>query len=256
MAMLPMTADLLHIAERDIRRHGPGSALAVCWRQWRSECRLVGRGLHFRATDPEVVAGAYAAMSAEDYAAINARQEWANWRTIPRCLNGHVPQRPLRVLDLGCGGGCSTQVLAFYCPAGSHITGYELVEPLLGLARRRSYRQRGGHPAQVDFCCQGVTQVFPLPEGSVDLVNASGIVGHHLDGQSIQPLVQELRRLLVRGGIAQFDVGPTLPARQLRQIMTTAGFQGLGRYRSWLLDPMGQIVFRWRMADGGWRMAD
>src|SRR5205807_8119278 len=103
----------------------------VCWRQWRTERALARRGIHFRATDPQRVAAAYAAMSAAEFDAINGRQDWANWRTIPRALHGHVPLRPLRVLDLGCGTGSSTRVLAFYCPAGSPVIGYALVNALV-----------------------------------------------------------------------------------------------------------------------------
>src|SRR5688572_28500143 len=103
----------LTIGERAIRRHGPGNLLGVCWRQWRTERALARRGIRFRTTDPAAVTAAYAAMSAEEFGAINGRQDWANWRTIPRALSGHVPDRPLRVLDLGCGTGTSTAVLAF-----------------------------------------------------------------------------------------------------------------------------------------------
>src|SRR5207249_2627339 len=105
--ILPMA--MLVIPEREIRRHGPGHALAVLWRQWRAERALARRGIHFRATEPAQIAAAYAAMSDAEFAGVNARQDWANWRTIPRCLSGRVPDRPLRVLDLGCGTGSSTQ---------------------------------------------------------------------------------------------------------------------------------------------------
>src|SRR5204862_4167885 len=138
--------------------HGPGNVLGVCWRQWRAERRLQRRGVRFRDTDIAVVGAAYAAMSAEEFEAVNGRQDWANWRTIPRCLSGHVPDRPLRVLDLGCGSGGSTRILAWYAPAGSHITGYELAEPLVRVARARSYAHRNGQPAQVDFRCQELTE--------------------------------------------------------------------------------------------------
>src|ERR1700722_9662120 len=116
----------LVLPEAEIRRHGPGNLLAVCLRQWRAELNLARRGIHFRSTDPEQVAAAYRAMAAPEFDAINGRQDWANWRTIPRCLSGHVPDRPLRILDLGCGTGSSTRVLAFCAPPGSHIIGYEL----------------------------------------------------------------------------------------------------------------------------------
>src|SRR5438067_12328237 len=139
---------MLTISERDLRRHGPGHVLAVCWRQWRAERHLACRGVHFRATDPDQVAAAYTAMSRAEFDAINGRQDWANWRTIPRALNGHVPDRPLLALDLGSGAGNSTRVLAFYCPAGSQITGYEIAAPLVEYARRRRYPHRRGGPAQ------------------------------------------------------------------------------------------------------------
>jgi SAM-dependent methyltransferase len=188
-------------------------------------------------------------MSDQEFADVNGRQRWANWRTIPRALSGHVPDRPLQVLDLGCGTGCSTQVLAFYCPAGSHITGYEVARPLVEVARRRSYLQRSGQRAAVAFCCQGLTEglrdgkAAPLAEGSVDLVNASGVVGHHLDRGAALRLAEELRRVLAPGAAAMLDVGPTLRDRELTRIMESVGFRRLGRYRSWLLDPTGQVVF-------------
>jgi SAM-dependent methyltransferase len=241
---------MLTISEREIRQHGPGNALAVCWRQWRAERALRRRGIRFRDTDPARVAAAYAAMTDGEFAAINGRQDWANWRTIPRALSGHVPDRPLRVLDLGCGTGSSTQVLAFYAPAGSHITGYEFASALLEAARRRSYCHRDGQSARVDFVCQGVTEALRaadgslLPDRSVDVVNASGVVGHHLNADSVQPLVAELRRVLVPDGTALLDIGPTLSAAALTSIMTSAGFQREGHYRSWWGDPTGQIVLR------------
>jgi SAM-dependent methyltransferase len=241
---------LLHIAERDIRRHGKGGLLSAVWRQWRTERRLARRGVHFRQTDTAKVAEAYAAMSEAEFEGINARQDWANWRTIPRSLSGRVPDRPLRVLDLGCGTGDSTAVLAFYCPPGSHITGYELAEPLLVFARRRRYLRHDGEPACVDFRCQGVTEPLCdaggalLPPASVDVVSASGVVGHHLDAETIRPLIAELRRLLKPDGVVMLDVGPTLGAAALRRVMADAGFVAEGRTRSWFGDPTGQVVFR------------
>jgi SAM-dependent methyltransferase len=241
---------LLIIPENDIRRHGPGNLLAVCWRQWRAERELARRGVHFRATEPAIVAAAYAAMSDREFDAINGRQDWANWRTIPRCLSGHLPDHPLTVLDLGCGTGSSTRALAFYCPAGSTILGYELVPALAEVARRRAYPHRSGQPARVAFVCQGVTEPLRrpdrglVPERTVDLVNASGVVGHHLDRHSARPLLAELSRVLAPGGLAVLDVGPTLRAAPLTRLMREAGFRRLGHWRSWWLDPTGQVVFR------------
>jgi SAM-dependent methyltransferase len=235
---------MLVISEQEIRKHGPGRILMVCWRQWRTERALARRGVHFRATAFEQVLAAYAAMSQTEFDAINGPQEWANWRTIPRALSGHVADRRLRVLDLGCGTGGSTRVLAFYCPLGSHVTGYEIADPMLVFARRREYRQRAASIAHVDFVCQGVTDPLRESDASVDLINASGVVGHHLKPDSFPPLLAEMQRVLTPTGVAMLDVGPTMPGGVLRRMMGEANFAYLGHYRSWFGDRTGEMVFR------------
>lgn len=232
------------------RRAGPGNVVAVCWRQWRAERSLAHRGVRFRSTDPTAVAAAYAAMSTEEFEAVNARQEWANWRTIPRALAGRLPDRPCRVIDLGCGTGTSTRVLAHFTPVGSDTLAYELVAPLLALARRRRYAHSGGRTARVQFICQGVTETLrdasgrALADRSIDLANASGIVGHHLDEAAARPLFAELSRVLMSGGLALLDDGPTLSASALVNLLRPLGFRPLGRYRSWPLARSGQVAFR------------
>ncbi len=188
-------------------------------------------------------------MTEAEFDAINGRQDWANWRTIPRALNGQVPDRPLRVLDLGCGTGSSTQVLTWYAPVGSHVTGYEISGAAFGIARRRAYRNRAGQVGHVDFVCQGVTEPMRepagafVPEESVDVVNASGVVGHHLHSVTLRPLINELRRVLRHGGIAMLDVGPSLGSRELRPLMEAGGFRFLAHCKSGWWDPTGQMVF-------------
>jgi SAM-dependent methyltransferase len=235
---------MLVISEKEIRSHGPGRLVSVLLRQWRTERALARRGVRFRATNPAEVEASYAAMSQDEFDAINGPQAWANWRTIPRALTGHIPERSLRVLDLGCGTGSSTRVLAFYCPAGSHITGYEFAEPMLAFARRRDYRHLSGAAVNVDFICQSLTEKLPEADASVDLVNASGVIGHHLRPATIGPLIAELVRVLKMEGVAMLDVGPTMPREALERIMKDAGFACLGHYRSWFGDRTGEMVFR------------
>jgi SAM-dependent methyltransferase len=235
---------MLVLTEREIRGNGPGRILAVCWRQWRMERALARRGIHFRATAFDQVLAAYAAMSGAEFDAINGRQDWANWRTIPRALSGRVPDRPLRVLDLGCGTGSSTRVLAHYCPPGSRIAGYEIAEPMLAFASRRDYQRRDGAKADVDFVCRGVTESLQEPNAGVDVINASGVVGHHLEPGTIPPLIAEMRRVLTPGGVAMLDIGPTMPGRALRHLMAEANFTYEGHHRSWFGDLTGEMVFR------------
>ncbi|MEX0716681.1 MAG: class I SAM-dependent methyltransferase [Planctomycetaceae bacterium] len=240
----------LRLARREIRRHGPGNIVKVCWKQWRTERELARRGIVFRSSDPLAVRAAYSAMSEREFQDVNGRQNWANWRTIPSALSGLLPDRPLFVIDLGCGAGDSTRVLACCAPAGSRILGYEVAEPLLEIARCRSFSNRHGEPISVDFRNQPITETFRepngerLPPGCVDLVNASGVVGQHLDRESAQRLALEVRRVLKSDGLAVLDAGPSLPPRALTAVMREAGFRRVRYRRSSLFDLTGQVVFR------------
>lgn len=239
----------LIIPEREMRQHGPGFVLAVCWRQWRTERQLARRGIHFRSTAIAQLVAAYSAMDQAEFDAINGPQAWANWRTIPRALSGHVPNRPLRIVDLGCGTGSSTQVLAFYAPAGSHITGYEIADPMIPFARNRRYLHQSGVAQRIDFVCQPINEILkadgaPLPERSVDVIHSSGVIGFHLNEQTVLPLIAEVDRLLSPDGAALLDVGPTLPGPTMRRLLSEAGFDFKGHYRSWFGDRTGEMVFK------------
>lgn len=189
-------------------------------------------------------------MTAEEFDAVNGRQEWANWRTIPRCMTGLVPYRPLEILDLGCGHGSSTRVLAYYAPWGSRVLAYEISRPLLAIAEQRPYRHYSGRSVPVDFCRQEVTDHFRNSDGrllgthTVDLVNASGIVGQHLDPERVRILAIELNRVIQPNGLAMLDVGPAVASANLTRIMAAAGFRRIRFRRSWAFDLTGQIVFR------------
>jgi hypothetical protein len=85
---------------------------------------------------------------------------------------------------------------------------------------------------------------LPEPDASVDLINASGVVGHHLKPETIPPLIAQIQRVLVPAGVALLDVGPTMPGHALRHIMAEANFAFLGHYRSWFGDWTGELAFR------------
>jgi len=102
----------------------------------------------------------------------------------------------------------------------------------------------------VEFVVQRVTETLRQPDGklvterSIDLVNASGVIGHHLTGKTIEALLAEFQRVLTPTALALLDVGPTLDEKELTALMMARGFNRLGRQHSSLFDPHGQVAFR------------
>lgn len=223
----------------------------VAWRQWCAELNLRIRGINFRKTDPAAVARAYGRMREQEFAEVNGRQAWANWRTIPRHLRRLHRPSPWRVIDLGCGQGDSTQVLACCCPPGSRILGLDVVPELLAQARRKPYRYATDEPAAVSFRSQSIIEPWRdetgavLPDHGITLVNASGVVGHHLDPSNMEFVAGELARVLAPDGVAIVDVGPRLSLKQMTPIMRRHGFRRGRHERSCRLDPYGQVAW-WR----------
>src|SRR5512142_87947 len=108
---------------------GPPSTLRVipeflrqAWHETRVR-RL--RHIQFRSRENDKAREAYAAMDPWEFEGINARQAWANWRTLARNLEGRLPREPVRAIDLCCGTGQSTAVIAHHLPPGSEILGLE-----------------------------------------------------------------------------------------------------------------------------------
>ena len=188
-------------------------------------------------------------MARDDFEGINARQNWVNWRIIPRAMSGLVPNRPLTIVDLGCGIGSSTSVLAFYAPQSSRILAYEMSRPLVKIARVGTYLDRSGECADVRFHCQSITTPLCNSESAaldqrVDLANSCGVLGHHFNVDTMQLLAAQLKAVIRPGGLAMLDSGPSLSASDLAGIMTSTGFVEVRRCRSWPLDPTALIVFR------------
>lgn len=256
-AVLDRRGEVLQLSERQIRRiaraRGPRRSIVAiaarqAWHEWR--IRIATRtSFRHRANDAAV--SAYCEMDGDDFAGINARQAWSNWRTIPRNLAGHLPNRPVRIVDLCCGIGESTEVLACYAAPGSSLLGLEYNPRFVGIARERAYRHAEGAPADVRFVAQSVLETFrdeggaELPAASVDLVNASGAVGCHFDRAASERLAAEVARVLAPGGLALIDSGPAgTPGDDLRGIFARRGFECLGHARSCLVDRYRQLRMR------------
>jgi SAM-dependent methyltransferase len=251
------TLELVPLRQATLESVGAGrAALARLWtivlRQAYHETRVRRwRGLRFRSVRPNEVRGAYQAMQPWELEGINARQAWANWRTIPRNLEGRVDGRPLQAIDLCCGTGQSTEVLAYYLPAGSSILGLEYHAHFVEAARGRSYRTRSGVRAHVSFRAQSVLETFRDPSGapvgdqSVDLVNSSGAVGCHFDRDATATLADEVARVIRPGGLALIDSGRAgTPEREVCALFEARGFRPLHRARSCAFDRYVQVCLR------------
>lgn len=247
----------LVIRERDIRSASKRTASArhlgrVLLRQAYYEGWVRRwKGVQFRQRRNEAARRAYCAMAADEFEGINARQAWANWRTIPRNLSGRAPARPLKAIDLCCGTGHSTEVLAHYLADGSEILGLEYNPRFVDVARSRRFFHDGGAPARVRFNTQSVLETFRGDDGaevadrSVDLVNSSGAVGCHFDADATSTLADEVARVLRPGGLALIDSGSGgTGTGEVVEIFHSRGFHPLNRARSCFLDRYTQVCFR------------
>jgi SAM-dependent methyltransferase len=231
---------------------GPRPLAAVLVRQVLTEAKVrLIKQIEFRRNRNHEAASAYTAMSPADFEAVNGLQAWANWRTIPRSLDGRLPERPLRAVDLCCGTGASTEVLAYYAPPGSSFLGLEFNPAFVERAKARRYLCRDGSAASVEFSAQSVLETFrdgrgaPLPASSVDLVNASGAVAFHFDADSSRALAAEIDRVLRPGGLATIDGGKQgTSTRELERIFAAYSFCVEGKARSCLLDQGTQLCLR------------
>lgn len=104
--------------------------------------------------------------------------------------------RGQRLLEIGCGIGTD---LVRFAAGGARVAGVDLSDTAIGLARRNMTLH--GHEAAVFAVADGAA--LPLPDGSVDVVYAHGVLQYSADPRGI---VAEARRVLRAGGIAIFMV--------------------------------------------------
>lgn len=113
--------------------------------------------------------------------------------------------RAKRVLDLGCGSGENSVVLA---RRGAKVLGLDLSEALIQLARRRME----AHGEASEFCAASAHQL-PLKDQSIDVVFGIAIL-HHLDLRLVRA---EVLRVLKNGGRAIFQE-PVRESTLLRKV--------------------------------------
>ncbi len=258
-AAVDRSGPTLRIDERTIRRVArwrmpEKNIVLIFLRQafYENRVRLLKK-VCFRWKENAAALRAYCSMSTAEFEGINARQRWANWRVIPRNLNGRLPSRAVKAIDLCCGVGHSTDVLAFYLSPGSEILGLEYNPEFVEAAGRCEFRDENGEAATVAFRVQSVLETFretdgtPVDAGSIDLVNSCGAVGCHFDPTAAATVLDEIARVLRPGGLATIDSGPDgTTADELIALARARGLAVLNRARSCVFDRFEQIGFRKR----------
>jgi SAM-dependent methyltransferase len=196
------------------------------------------------------MAEAYQSMSEDEFDSINGPQEWQNTRFIPRVIQSLRLTEPVIAVDLGCGSGQSSQVLGSQLPSGSTLLGYDLCNRLLARAAHRTYRDILGAPLKAVFINQSIAQPLNDPSGrlldagSVGLVHAAGVVGHHLSDADVDTMTAEIARVLVPTGSAVLDAGPAMPRARLQEILAAYGFAVWDTLRAVPCASHHMLVFR------------
>lgn len=102
------------------------------------------------------------------------------------------------VLDVACGTGTLAQLLAGCAGPGGQVTGIDLSEPMLGVARHKAAAQ-GLRPPQLEFI-QANAEELPFDDDSFDRATASLAI-HELNRQGRDNALAEMQRVLKPGGM-------------------------------------------------------
>jgi SAM-dependent methyltransferase len=140
-------------------------------------------------------------MNPAEYARMYALEDWYWWfvarrAAAARFLRDHAPpERPLRVLDAGCGTGGMLDLLRTW--PDTIATGADLSPESLRFTRERGHRRLAG----ADLA------LLPFPDGSFDGVTALDVLEHVPDDARA---LREIARVLRPGGVLVASV-PAYP---------------------------------------------
>ncbi len=105
------------------------------------------------------------------------------------------PAPPLQILDLGCGPGVSSFVLAEAVPGEVEVTGVDISAPMIERARALQ-RQRYAHLERLSFRCADALSL-PFGDASFDIITGHSFL--YIIGERERAL-REIARVLRPGG--------------------------------------------------------
>lgn len=140
-----------------------------------------------------------------------------------------------RVLELGCGTGTFTELIAGF--ARANVIALDLSLDLLHRARARCNEAELRAP-KVQFLRAGI-EALPVPTASFDAVLGSSIL-HHLE---LEPAIREIHRALKPGGRLAFAE----PNMMNPQVMLERNVPPIRRWRG--NTPDETAFFRWLLSD-------
>ena len=122
-----------------------------------------------------------------------------NWSAAYSFCTGQKPKRQdIRILDAGCGTGCSTEYLVHLNPQ-AHVTGIDLSSGALAVARERCQRSVRD---RAEFHHLSLYDANQLP-GEFEMINCVGVLHHLPDPIRV---IQSLATKLAPGGIMHIFV--------------------------------------------------
>jgi SAM-dependent methyltransferase len=140
-------------------------------------------------------------MNPAEYERMHALEDWYWWfvarrRAAARFIRDYAPpDRPLRILDAGCGTGAMLDLFRGWPDA--QVTGVDLAPEALSFSRGRGHRRLAGADLTL----------LPFRSGAFDVVTALDVIEHV---PSDEGAVAEISRVLRPGGI----LVATVPAYQ------------------------------------------
>ena len=139
------------------------------------------------------------------------------------------------VIDLGCGEGCNTRLLA---ERGAHVTGIDLSPAMIEAAQREETRQ----PRGIGYRTGTFTDLSAFPEAGFDAAVSTMTL---MDSPDFDKAAREAFRILKPGGLFAFSVlHPCFVTPGLRWIRNADGGEealAVSRY----FDPRSEVEF-WR----------